>query len=59
MVPCLNCEDLVCIEDIDAHSMRCTTVSKKVQAVNISLKVFEEVNFKIARLRDSLVLLIN
>lgn len=53
-VPCMNCENLVPIEEIDGHAATCCKVSKNVTAVQKSNSWCDEINFKISKLRESL-----
>lgn len=46
-VPCMNCENLIPINEIDVHTMKCLSVSKSVTAVLKSNKLLDEINFKI------------
>jgi hypothetical protein len=55
MVPCLNCEDLIALDEIDKHSRICCTVSKRVMAIGKSPSLFDEIDFKITKLKESLV----
>lgn len=54
MVPCMNCDELILTKDVDMHSQKCTTVSKIVIAVRKSPHEFDEIDFKITRLKDSI-----
>ncbi|CAD8197057.1 unnamed protein product [Paramecium pentaurelia] len=53
-VPCMNCENLIPINEIDQHTMKCLSVSKSVTAVLKSNRILDEINFKISKLRDSI-----
>jgi hypothetical protein len=53
-VPCMNCENLIPINEIDSHTLRCLSVSKNVTAVLKSNKICDEINFKIVKLRESI-----
>ncbi|CAD8081228.1 unnamed protein product [Paramecium primaurelia] len=53
-VPCMNCENLIPINEIDQHTMKCLSVSKSVTAVLKSNRNLDEINFKIQKLRDSI-----
>ncbi|CAK62892.1 unnamed protein product (macronuclear) [Paramecium tetraurelia] len=53
-VPCMNCENLIPINEIDVHTMKCLSVSKSVTAVLKSNKLLDEINFKISKLRESI-----
>ncbi|CAK67975.1 unnamed protein product (macronuclear) [Paramecium tetraurelia] len=53
-VPCMNCENLIPINEIDQHTMKCLSVSKNVTAVLKSNRILDEINFKISKLRDSI-----
>ncbi|CAK56665.1 unnamed protein product (macronuclear) [Paramecium tetraurelia] len=54
-VPCMNCENLIPINEIDIHTMKCQSVSKNVTAVLKSNKILDEINFKIQKLRESIL----
>ncbi|CAD8105996.1 unnamed protein product [Paramecium primaurelia] len=54
-VPCMNCENLIPINEIDIHTMKCLSVSKSVTAVLKSNKLLDEINFKISKLRESIL----
>ncbi|CAD8120883.1 unnamed protein product [Paramecium sonneborni] len=54
-VPCMNCENLIPINEIDNHTMKCLSVSKNVTAVLKSNKLLDEINFKISKLRESIL----
>ncbi|CAD8084178.1 unnamed protein product [Paramecium sonneborni] len=53
-VPCMNCENLIPINEIDQHTMKCLSVSKSVTAVLKSNRILDEINFKISKLRESI-----
>ncbi|KAM3142338.1 hypothetical protein pb186bvf_005495 [Paramecium bursaria] len=52
-VPCMNCESLVPLDDIDKHCLKCTSVSKNVTAI-LKSNQLDEINFKISKLRESI-----
>lgn len=54
-VPCMNCENLIPMNEIDVHTMKCLSVSKSVTAVLKSNKLLDEINFKISKLRESIM----
>ncbi|CAD8116952.1 unnamed protein product [Paramecium sonneborni] len=53
-VPCMNCENLIPINEIDSHTFKCLSVSKSVTAVLKSNRILDEINFKISKLRESI-----
>lgn len=46
-VPCINCENLIPINEIDIHTIKCLSVSKSVTTLLKSNKIMDEINFKI------------
>ncbi|CAD8190307.1 unnamed protein product [Paramecium pentaurelia] len=54
-VPCINCENLIPINEIDIHTIQCLSVSKSVSTLLKSNKIMDEINFKIQKLRDSVL----
>lgn len=56
LVPCMNCEEFVPMDEIDTHSKLCTNVSKKVETISQSQNIFEESDYKLKKLMHTILL---
>lgn len=52
-IPCINCDNLVNVEDIDFHSNQCVTVKKEVYETDYDR--IKGVNFKLSKLEENLI----